>query len=116
MINGTSVPNPDWVSSSYQGDEKTPIFCCTCLKESDFIYDSTKKCYVLRDGLFNYSTLKQEFGEYCFCYARKEIGTKAQQALKLQHEQNKLERKKAGSKGIAPSSNQMILRHPLHFS
>lgn len=65
LINGKTVPNPDWISGSYQGDEKTPIFCCTCLKENDFIYSSAKKCYVLKDGLFNYSTLKQEFGEYC---------------------------------------------------
>lgn len=63
-INGKKLPNPDWITSSYTYDEKTPIFCCTCVKEDDFTYNENKKCFVLKDNLFNLSTIKKDFGEY----------------------------------------------------
>lgn len=63
-INGKRVPNPDYMSFSSYEDSKTPIFCCTCLKENDFLYDYSKKCYVLKDDLFDETTLKQDFGEH----------------------------------------------------
>lgn len=63
-INGIRVPNPNYISYSYYNDSKTPIFCCTCIKENDFSYDYNQKCYVLKDDIFDETTIRQDFGEY----------------------------------------------------
>lgn len=63
-INGVKIPNADWFVGTNTMDEKTPIFCCTCLKEKDFIYDSLKKEYVVDSTIFNIEKLKKNFGEF----------------------------------------------------
>lgn len=63
-INGIKLPNADFMSITNALDEKTPIFCCMCLKKSDFIYNSQKKLFVLDKNKFDIETLKNDFGDY----------------------------------------------------
>lgn len=63
-INGIKMPNADFMSITNNLDEKTPIFCCMCLKQSDFIYDSKRKHFILNKKRFDIDRLKKDFGNY----------------------------------------------------
>ena len=63
-INGVKIPNADWLIGTNTMDEKTPVFCCSCLKEKDFIYDSLKKEYIVDRKIFNIEKLRRDFGEF----------------------------------------------------
>ena len=63
-INGVKLPNADWLVETNTRDEKTPIFCCSCLKEEDFIYDPLKKEYIVDRKAFCVEELKKDFGEF----------------------------------------------------
>lgn len=72
-INGIKMPNADWLVETNTMDEKTPVFCCSCLKEQDFLYDPMKKEYIVDRKAFRIEKLKEDFGEFVLVIAHPEV-------------------------------------------
>ena len=63
-INGIKMPNVDLFVETNTIDEKTPVFCCSCLKEQDFLFDPVKREYIVDKKVFHIEKLKEDFGEF----------------------------------------------------
>lgn len=64
-IDGIKMPRPDFMSITNTLDEKTPIFCCTCLKKNDFTFNKDGNYYRLSTQYLNdIERMKTSFGNY----------------------------------------------------